>query len=205
MNVAAYVWVSPDRQDLDNWLAEIRQHGAARGWEVAATYADVASGTRDRRTEFRRLLADASARKVDAVIVPALSHLARSVKQLTETLEQIRRCGVALVSVTDDIDTSGPAGGEVFLVMAAVRRFERALAGERIRAGLHRARALGRRVGRPGANVDREQVLALRVAGLSYPAIGRRLQISPALAHRLAQDLPPKGRPGLSETSGTSL
>lgn len=67
--------------------------------------------------------------------------------------------------------------------------FERALIGDRIRSGLQRARALGKRVGRPNAPVRSEQVRALRSQGLSYRAIGRQLHISPALAHRLGRDM----------------
>jgi DNA invertase Pin-like site-specific DNA recombinase len=187
MNAAAYIYASLERKDLDTQLGEIRRYAAVRGWEVVATYADATSGARDGRTDFRRLLADAASGKFDAVIIPAFDHLARSVRQLAETLEQLRRCGVALVSVTDRIDTTGPGGEQIFDVMTAIRRFERALTGERIRTGLRKARAAGTRVGRPRALVDREQVLALRAAGFSYPAIGRRLGVSTALVHHLAQ------------------
>lgn len=187
MKAAAYARVSTDRQDLEVQLAEIRQHVAQHGWELVATYTDVASGAREDRAEFRRLLADAARRKFDAVVVQRFDRAARSVKQLVETLEHLRRCRVAFVSVKEDVDTSTPAGELIFHVMAAIGQFERALIGDRIRSGLQRARALGKRVGRPRAPVNRDQVLALREKGLSYRAIGRRLHISAGLAHRLTR------------------
>lgn len=71
-------------------------------------------------------------------------------------------------------------------VMAAIGQFERALIGDRIRSGLSRAKALGKRLGRPRAPVRPEQVFGLRGQGLSYRAIGRSLGVSAALVHRLA-------------------
>ena len=70
--------------------------------------------------------------------------------------------------------------------MAAMGQFERTLIGDRIRSGLKRGGALGKVVGRPRTAVRTDHVLALRREGFSYRAIGPRLTISPALAHRLA-------------------
>ena len=182
---AAYLRVSTDKQDLGVQLDEIREYLARRGWELWATYSDVASGAREDRPDFRRLLADAARRKLDVVIVQRFDRAARSVKQLVEVLEPLRRCRVAFVSIKEDVDTSTPAGELVFHVMAAIGQFERALIGDRIRSGLQRAKALGKALGRPRARVGPEQVLALRRTGLSYRAIGRHLRVSPALAHRL--------------------
>lgn len=190
MKVAAYARVSTDRQDLEVQLAEIRQYAAVRGWELVATYTDVASGAREDRAEFRRLLADAARRRFDAVVVQRFDRAARSVKQLVQTLEHLRGCRVAFISLREDIDTSTPAGELIFHVMGAIAQFERALIGDRIRSGLRRARALGKVLGRPRAAVQPGEVLALRGEGLSYRAIGRRLRISPALAHRLIRQAP---------------
>ncbi len=194
MHVAAYARVSTQHQDLEVQFAEIRQRVALRGWTLVSTYADVASGAKENRPEFRRLLADAARRTFAAVIVQRFDRAARSVKQLVETLEHLRRCHVAFVSIKEDVDTSTPAGELVFHVMAAIGQFERALIGDRIRSGLQRPRALGKKVvGRPRTAVSADQVLALRGEGFSYRAIGRRLTISPALAHRLARKLSTNG------------
>ena len=200
MKVAAYARVSTGKQDLEVQLEEIRQFIARRGWTLVATYSDVASGAREDRTDFRRLLADAAKGKFGIVIVQRFDRAARSVKQLVEALEHLRRCRVAFVSIKEDIETATPAGELIFHVMAAIGQFERALIGDRIRSGLDRARALGKAVGRPRTQISSEQVLALRAQGLSYRAAARHLHISPALAHRLAQDTPSGGPPGRSET-----
>ena len=187
MNVIGYAGVRTDKQELELQLEEIRQFVAQRGWTLVATYSDVASGAREDRPDFRRVLADAARRRFEAVIVQRFDRAARSVKQLVDALEHLRRCKVAFISLKEDVDTSTPAGELIFHVMAAVGQFERALIADRIRSGLRRAKALGKRLGRPPAPIRREQVLALREGGLSYHVIARRLRISAALAHRLAR------------------
>jgi len=204
MKAAAYARISTGKQDLDVQLEEIRQFAGRKGWTLVATYSDVASGAREDRTDFRRLLAAAAKGQFGVVIVQRFDRAARSVKQLVEALEHLRRCRVAFVSIKEDLDTSTPAGELIFHVMAAIGQFERALIGDRIRSGLERARALGKAVGRPRTQVSSGQVLALRAGGLSYRAVAHHLHISPALAHRLAQDPPladPLGRSGTPLTS----
>lgn len=205
MKAAAYARASTGRQDLDVQLEEIRQYATRKGWTLVATYSDVASGAREDRADFQRLLADAARGKFTMVIVQRFDRAARSVKQLVATLEHLRRCRVAFVSIKEDVDTSTPAGELILHVMAAIGQFERALIGDRIRSGLERARVLGKALGRPRTRVTRDQVLALRAQGLSYRATARHLHISPALlAHRLAQDPPladPLGRSGTPPTS----
>ncbi len=200
MKAAAYARVSTSKQDLDVQIEEIRQFAAHKGRTLVATYSDVASGAREDRTDFRRLLADAAKGKFGIVIVQRFDRAARSVKQLVETLEHLRQCRVAFVSIKEDIDTSTPAGVLIFHVMAAIGQFERALIGDRIRSGLERARVLGTPLGRPRALVSRDQILDLRAKGLSYRAVARHLRISPALAHRLAKEVPTPGPAGRSET-----
>ncbi len=203
MKAAAYARASTGKQDLEVQLEEIRQFAARKGWTLVATYADVASGSREDRIDFRRLLGDAAKGKLEVVIVQRFDRAARSVKQLVETLEHLRRCRTSFVSLKEDVDTSTPAGELIFHVMAAIGQFERALIGDRIRSGLERAKALGKVVGRPRVRISGDQVLALRAQGLSYRGIARRLRISPALAHRLAHAMPKMDSTGRSETSPT--
>src|SRR5216684_87733 len=205
MKAAVYARVSTGKQDLDLQLEEVRQYATRKGWTLVATYSDVASGAREDRTDFRRLVADATRGKFEGVIVQRFDRAARSVKQLLETLDHLRRCRIAFVSIKEDIDTSTPAGELIFHVMAAIGQFERALIGNRIRSGLERARALGKSLGRPRAQVCGDQVLALRAKGLSYRAVARHLHISPALAHRLTRDTSSGGPGRRSETSPAGL
>jgi DNA invertase Pin-like site-specific DNA recombinase len=92
----------------------------------------------------------------------------------------------------------------MFGMLAVFAEFERDLIRERVVGGLQRAKALGKRIGRPPSAVSRGPVVALREAGLSYREIGRRLRISPALAHRLARDPSSEDPTPRSQTSPQS-
>jgi DNA invertase Pin-like site-specific DNA recombinase len=112
-------------------------------------------------------IADGHRRYFDAVIVWQFNRLARSVSHLIRALETFRSIGIEFVSLSEQVDTSTPAGKLVFTVLGAVAELERTLIGERVRAGLRNARAKGRRLGRRPKSVEWVRVKALRAQG--YP------------------------------------
>jgi DNA invertase Pin-like site-specific DNA recombinase len=83
------------------------------------------------------------------VLVWKFDRFARSLRQLVTALELFRTFGIDFVSATEAIDTSLPSGELVFQIFGAIAQFERALIGERVRAGLAQARRSGKRIGRP--------------------------------------------------------
>jgi DNA invertase Pin-like site-specific DNA recombinase len=83
---------------------------------------------------------------------------------------------VDLVVLDQAIDTTTPTGRLLFHVLAAIAEFERELIRERVCAGLQRARAQGRRPGRPRQHhVDPVRARTLLAAGLSLRAVARAL------------------------------
>src|SRR6201998_1435791 len=94
-------------------------------------------------------MADAHKRRFDVVVVWKFDRFARSVAHLLRALETFNSLGIAFVSLSEQLDTTTPAGKMVFTVLGAVAELERALIAERVRAGLRNARAKGRRLGRP--------------------------------------------------------
>lgn len=84
----------------------------------------------------------------DTLVVWKLDRLARSVRQLVETAEDLRKREIGLQVVTQQIDTTSAGGRLFFHIIGAVAEFERELTLERTHAGLANARALGRRGGR---------------------------------------------------------
>jgi len=133
-----------------------------------------------------------------------LDRLARSLEHLVTLGREFKALGVDLIVLDQALDTTTSAGWAMFGMLAVFAEFERDLIRERVVAGLQRARTLGKRIGRPPAQISREQVLALKNAGFSYRVIARRLRVSPALAHRLAQDLSRQGRQPHSQTAPAS-
>src|SRR4051794_14077958 len=96
----------------------------------------------------------AFARSGDTLIVWKLDRLARSMKQLIETIEELRQRGIGLRSLTEALDTTTAQGRLVFHMFGALAEFERSLIRERTQAGLAAARRLGRTGGRPSKLTD---------------------------------------------------
>ena len=184
MNAAIYARVSTlNGQSPDMQLRELREYCQRRGWNVALEYVDVGiSGTKEKRPQLDRLLADARRRHFDAVVVWRFDRFARSVSHLLRALETFRSLGIEFVSLSEQVDTSTPAGKLVFTVLGAVAELERSLIVERVRAGLRNARAKGRRLGRPRSGADVTQIKRLRAQGASWRTVGAALGVSAATA-----------------------
>src|ERR1700679_3197469 len=144
MRAAVYARVSTSNhgQDPKLQLREIAEYCQRRGWTVTSEYVDVGiSGTKEKRPELDRLLADAHRRHFDAVVVWRFDRFARSVSHLLRALETFKALGIEFVSLSEQVDTSTPAGKLVFTVSGAVAELERSLIAERGRAGLRNARS----------------------------------------------------------------
>jgi len=127
------------------------------------------------------------ARSGDTLIVWKLDRLARSMKQLIETVETLRLRGIGFRSLTEALDTTTAQGRLVFHMFGALAEFERSLIRERTQAGLAAARRAGRTGGRPPKLTD-DDIEAAK-AMLANPDIGvtqiaHRLGVSPATLYR---------------------
>jgi DNA invertase Pin-like site-specific DNA recombinase len=172
-------------QDVSLQTRELEQFALARGWRLVDSYLDLGiSGTKDKRPELDRLMADAHRRKFDVVIVWKFDRFARSVSHLLRALETFNALGIAFVSLSEQMDTTTPAGKMVFTVLGAVAELERSLIVERVKAGLRNARAKGKTLGRPRKAVDRGRITALHAQGLSLRAIAAELGVGLATLHR---------------------
>ena len=199
MKVSLYARVSTDKgqQDPEMQLRELREYCQRRGWEIAGEYTDHMTGSKDRRPELDRLMADAHRRRWDVCAVWRFDRMARSVSHLLRVLETFGSLGIQFVSLSEAIDTATPAGKMVFTVLGAVAELERSLIVERVRAGLRNARAKGRRLGRPSKGIDRSTVVALRSQGASWRAIAEKLGVGIGTLYRAV--------PGRSKTQETGF
>jgi DNA invertase Pin-like site-specific DNA recombinase len=184
LNAAIYARVSTTNgQNPEMQLRELREYCQRRGWTATLEYVDAGiSGAKEKRPELDRLLADAHRRRFDAVVVWRFDRFARSVSHLLRALETFRSLGIEFVSLSEQVDTSTPAGKLVFTVLGAVAELERSLIVERVRAGLRNARAKGKRLGRPRSGVDVAEIRRLRTQGASWRAVGAALGVSAATA-----------------------
>jgi DNA invertase Pin-like site-specific DNA recombinase len=148
--VAIYTRVSTDDQSTKTQEHELRQYAKHRGWTVQQVYTDHGySGAALKRPALDELLRDTRKHKFEVVLVWKFDRFARSLRQLVSALELFGNFGINFVSATEAIDTSLPSGELVFQIFGAIAQFERALIGERVKAGLAQARRNGKRIGRP--------------------------------------------------------
>ncbi len=117
----------------------------------------------------------------DTLVVWRLDRLARSVRQLIDTIELLEKREIGLRSLTESIDTTTPGGRLVFHIFAALAEFERGIIRERTTAGLVAARAQGRIGGRPPALKASDIAVAkamLSTPEVSVKEVARRLGVS---------------------------
>jgi DNA invertase Pin-like site-specific DNA recombinase len=177
--IYARVSTSNHGQDVTLQTREVQQFAEARGWRLVDTYVDSGvSGAKDSRPELNRLMADAHKRRFDVLAVWRFDRFARSVSHLLRALETFSALGISFVSLSEQMDTTTPAGKMVFTVLGAVAELERSLIAERVRAGLRNARAKGKTLGRPRVIVDVARIGRLRASGASWPSIARELGVS---------------------------
>ena len=123
----------------------------------------------------------------DTLVVWKLDRLARSMKQLIETVEGLEEVGVGFRSLTEAIDTTTAGGKLVFHVFGALAEFERSIIRERTRAGLDAARARGRKGGRPPKLKDADLKAAramLADKSITVEEVAKHLRVSPATLYR---------------------
>ena len=176
-------------QDTATQVSALKAAGCTR------IYEERASGGRWDRPELHRLLDHL--REGDALVVWKLDRLSRSLKDLLHILEKIEAAGANFRSLTEAIDTSGPAGRMMMQMLGCFAEFERAMVRERTRAGLKTAREQGRLGGRRPMLMpqQRTEILDMLAAGRSGAEVARIFRVHRATIGRIAAEARAKPRP----------
>ena len=186
---AIYLRVSTSGQTVENQRRELEQVAERRGWSVVEVYQDEGiSGAkgRDKRPGFDRMLKDVSRRKFDVVMAWAIDRLGRSLIDLLDTIAHLQAVGADLYLDQQNIDTTTPAGKLLFQITGAFAEFERSMIRQRVNAGLARARAQGKRLGRPTLPPDKEDaVRALRASGTGIMKTARLAGVGVSAVQRI--------------------
>ena len=158
--VALYARVSTKdkEQDPQTQLYALRQYAVQQGWQIVREYVDQASAIDLRgRVAWRELIEHVRRGGLDLVLVLKLDRAFRSAKDTYDNLAYLDAHKVGFVAATQPIDTSTYTGKLLLGVLAAVAEFERALIVERTKEGLARAKAQGKRLGRPPGAKDKKK------------------------------------------------
>jgi len=153
MKATGYVRVSTDQQadngaSLEVQRCKIEAAAELQDLELVSVIVDAGESAKTlRRPGAQELLELVDSGEVETVIIYKLDRLTRSVRDLGDLLERFERKGVALVSVSESLDTGTAAGRLVLNVMGAVGQWEREAIAERTREALQAKKAKGERVG----------------------------------------------------------
>ena len=184
-SVLGYARVSTAEQDLSTQHDRLREAGAIRIFD------DVISGKKFDRPGLAALID--YARSGDTLTVTRLDRLGRSLKELLETVEDLKIRGIGLISLEERIDTTSAAGELVFHVFGAIAHFERRLISERTRDGLATAAKNGRHPGRPKADPEKvDAALKLVEAGLSPRQAAKQIGIGRSTLYRIVAEQEPR-------------
>ena len=182
---ALYMRVSTVDQHPETQLLDLRQMAAQRGYEIVHEYTDRISGTKAKRPGLDQMMADARRGRFDVVLVWASDRIARSVKHFLEVLDELNRIGVEYVSFRENIDTGGPLGRAIVVIIGAIAELERSLIVERVRAGMRRARLEGQHIGRQPLVLDSAAIQQDRQRGQSLREIAKGHRVSTATIQRV--------------------
>jgi DNA invertase Pin-like site-specific DNA recombinase len=187
---ALYMRVSTVDQHPESQVHDLRQMAAQRGYEIVQEHTDRISGTKAKRSEIDQMMADARRGRFDVLLVWASDRIARSTRHFLEVLDELNRLNVEFVSFREQIDTGGPLGRAIVVIIGAIAELERNLIIERVRAGMRRARLEGRSIGRRPLTLDNAAILRDRCQGQSLRQIAKGHRISTATVQRVLR-MPP--------------
>ena len=186
---AIYIRVSTDGQTVENQRLELEQAAERAGWKIVGVYDDngvSGAKSREHREAFDRLCKDATRRKFDVVMAWSVDRLGRSLHDLVGFLGELHAVGVDLYLHQQGLDTTTPAGKAMFQMMGVFAEFERAMIQERVKAGLKRAKAQGKTLGRPKVSRKVEAaVIAARADGTGKRKIAKQMGIGVSTVNRV--------------------
>jgi len=193
VRVLIYSRVSTQDQDAQNQVAQLQGYATAQGWQVVDAITDTCSGSTSAsdRVGLGKVLALAHQRRFDILLFWSLDRFSREGSRKTiGYLTELEQFGVGWHSFTEPyISTLGVFSDAIIALLSALAKQERLRIGERTRAGLQRAVANGKTLGRPRISSDRiDEAKKLRAAGLSFTKVGERLGVSRVRAYQLCKE-----------------
>ncbi len=175
-NIGIYARVSTEDQTSTQQLVVLREYCSKAGYKIIDEYVDDGeSAMKQNRPEYMRLLEDARRRKIELVLVYKLDRFSRSLKELVNTIANLKEYGVNFVSYAEkDFDTTTATGQLMFHIVSAFAQFERDMISERTKLKLNHLRSKGIKLGRP-QKTSVESIFGLRDKGLSLSEIGKEV------------------------------
>jgi DNA invertase Pin-like site-specific DNA recombinase len=183
-----YLRVSTVDQHPETQLLDLQQMAAQRGYQIVHEYTDRISGTKAKRPGLDEMMRGARRGQFDVVLVWACDRIARSTRHFLDVLDELNRLNVEFISFREQIDTGGPLGRAIVVIIGAIAELERSLIVERVRAGMRRAKLEGRAIGRRPLELDRDAIHRDREQGQSLRQIAKAHLISTGTVQRVLRE-----------------
>jgi DNA invertase Pin-like site-specific DNA recombinase len=180
-------------------MYDLHEMAKQRGYQIVQEFTDTISGTKARRPGLDAMMRDARRGQFDVVLVWACDRIARSVRHFLELLDELNRLNIEFISFREQIDTGGPLGRAVVVIIGAIAELERSLIVERVRAGMRRAKLEGRHIGRKALVLDRVAILRERQQGQSLGQLAKSYLVSRTTIHRVLGEQIPAVTKGLEK------
>jgi DNA invertase Pin-like site-specific DNA recombinase len=181
--LVGYARVSTQEQNLDLQINALKEAGCQK------IFTEKASGAQRDRPELIAAMNYIRPGE-DVLVVWKLDRLARSLKQLIETVEKFETQKIGLLSLTESINTTTSGGRLIFHIFASLAEFERSIIRERTTAGLRAARENGRIGGRPSVLKGKDIAVArtlLQDPSITVEDVAKRMQVAPSTLYRYFQ------------------
>jgi DNA invertase Pin-like site-specific DNA recombinase len=185
--VALYARVSTKdkEQNPETQLLKLRDYCKRSNYEIFKEYIEVASGAAKSRPALEKLMSAARLHYFDAVIVTKLDRFGRSAINLLNSIQTLQHYGIDFICVDQSIDTTGPLGRFLLVILSGVAELEREMIRERVKDGLERARRQGIQLGRPKIKVNERDIVQLYAALHSERKVAEKVGISYSTVHRI--------------------
>ncbi len=159
MKAGIYYRISTaDKQDIGMQEKAVKDYCTRESIEIVKEYKDIGqSGSKESRPEFDLLLKDMRNNKINCVVVYKLDRIGRSIAHLIKLFEEFKKRRINFVSITQNINTTTPEGRMFLHILMVLAEYERELTISRINSGLARARADGKKLGRPYGSRDKKR------------------------------------------------
>jgi DNA invertase Pin-like site-specific DNA recombinase len=197
-NVGIYLRVSTSDQTTRNQRRELKEVAERNGWNIVKVFEDAGiSGTkgREQRPGYDAMLKAIARREIDMVAAWSVDRLGRSLKNLIDFLSDLKAKRCDLYLHQQGLDTSTAAGEAMFGMLGIFSQFEAAMIRERVRAGLQRAKAegktLGRRKGSRGKRVLKLEGEARKLLGkgMGILKVAKTIGIGTGTVHRIKREI----------------
>jgi DNA invertase Pin-like site-specific DNA recombinase len=178
------------KQSFKAQIKQLKEYAQVRKFEIVDVLIDDARTTLEESNGYQTIFKLAEAHTIDVILVWQYNWFVQSTKKLIQSLKEFQNLGIDFISYQDNIDTTSKQGKSIFKVISSLAKFENHLIGDRVRAGMVRAKSEGKRISRPRLSIIiQQQIASLYREKKSINQIRKELNISYGSAWNYVQKL----------------